>query len=125
MSFFLNNKMLLEKYNSIMEKSEAHRNKWALGLSVSFTVVIFISFAFYKGYLSFGFGSGYMAPNPPAGGQVANVISAKSVPSPIENTKETFKAAFDEISTQYQDFMNSVSNVLGPFFTGIEIYQRK
>ncbi len=102
-----------------MEKPEEDRNKWALGLSVTTTVVIFISFAFYKGYL--GFGNGYVAPKD----QTASVVSASSVPSPIQSTKETFQAAFDEINKQYQDFTNSVSDVLGPFFTGIEVYQRK
>jgi hypothetical protein len=111
--------MLLEKYNSIMEKPEEHRNKWALGLSVTLTILIFISFAFYKGYLSFG--NGYTAPK----GQVANVISAKAVPSPIESTKETFKSAFGEIKKQYQDFTDSVSAVLVPFVTGIDVYNRK
>ena len=111
--------MIREKYNSIMEKSEEHRNKWALGLSVSLSVIIFMSFAFYKGFLSFG--GGLMAPK----SQVANTISAKSVPSPVQNTEQTFKAAFDEISKQYQNFTDSVSSVLGPFFTGIEVYQRK
>src|SRR3989338_9775661 len=111
--------MLLKKYNSIMEKPEKHRNKWALGLSVTFTMLIFVSFAFYKGYLSFG--NCYMAPK----NQTANVVDAESVLSPIESTKETFKTAFGEIEKQYKNFTDSLSAVFVPFVTGIDVYERK
>ena len=102
-----------------MEKPEKHRNKWALGLSVTFTMLIFVSFAFYKGYLSFG--NGYMAPK----NQTANVVDAESVLSPIESTKETFKTAFGEIEKQYKNFTDSLSAVFVPFVTGIDVYERK
>jgi hypothetical protein len=111
--------MILKKYHSIMVKPEEHRNKWALGLAVVFSVLIFVSFAFYKGYLSFG--NIYQK----SGNQVANVISADAAPSPIENTKQTFKAAFEEIDKQYQEFKNSMAAVFVPFITGIEVYERK
>lgn len=106
-----------------MEKPEEYRNRWALGLAVTLSVFIFVSFAFYKGFLSFGNGNaiaGVKSQN-----QVANVVSAEALPSPIENTKETFSAAFDEIGNQYQQFKDSISAVLVPFFTGIEVYERK
>lgn len=106
-----------------MQREEGHRNKWALSLSVFFTLIIFFSFAFYRGYLSFS--NKNIVSNPPAGGQVANVVSADLVPSPIQNTKETFKSAFGEIGKKYKEFENSISNVLVPFFTGIEVYERK
>lgn len=109
----------MDKYRSIMGKPEAHRNKWALGLSVIFTFLIFVSFAFYKGFITFG--GGFAAPK----NQTANVISTNFVPSPIESTKETFGTAFDDIKQQYEQFTNSVSNVLVPFFTGIDVYSRK
>jgi len=115
--------MLLEKYNSIMEKSEEHRNKWALGLSVTLSVLIFTSFAFYKGFLSFG--SNNIIVQQKSATQVANVVSANSVPSPLENASKTFEAAFGEIGKQYQDFSDSISAVFVPFITGIEVYQRK
>lgn len=102
-----------------MEREEAYRNKWALGLTVTLSVFIFVSFAFYKGYLNFG--SGSIVPK----NQMANVVSAETVPSPLQNTKGTFKAAFGEIGKQYNQFTDSVSSVLTPFFTGIEVYQRK
>lgn len=111
--------MILEKYKSIMGKPEEHRNKWALGLTVTLSVFIFISFAFYKGYLGFG------NDNVVSKNQVANVISADLAPSPVQNTKETFGTAFEEIGKQYQEFKNSISNVFVPFITGIEVYERK
>jgi hypothetical protein len=107
-----------------MEKPEEHRNKWALGLATTLTLIIFVSFAFYRGYLSFG-NSGTIAEVKSQNQTAAAVLSVKSVPSPIENTKETFKSAFDEIGKQYGEFTDSMSNVLVPFFTGIEVYQRK
>ena len=115
--------MIWKKYKEIMQREEAHRNKWALGLATTLSVFVFISFAFYKGYLSFG--GGNMASNSPAGRQVASVVSAEVVPSPLQNTKETFSAGFDEIGKQYNQFTDSVSSVLVPFFTGIEVYERK
>ena len=110
---------ILKKYYAIMEKPEEHRSKWALGLAIASTALIFISFSFYKGYLGFG-GGGVASKN-----QVANVVSAESAPSPIQNTKETFTNAFGEINKKYQEFKDSVSSVLVPFVTGIEVYERK
>jgi hypothetical protein len=106
-----------------MTKSDEHRSRWALGLSVSFSILIFVSFAFYKGFLSFG--NGGVIAQQKTSNQVANVISAKLAPSPIQNTKETFKSAFDEIGKQYQAFTDSLSAVFVPFITGIEVYERK
>lgn len=109
--------MLRKKYRSIMQKPEEERNRWALGLTVTFSVLIFAGFAFYKGYLGFG-------GNAVFGGQTASVVSAEAVPSPVQNTKDTFEAAFGEIGKQYREFKDSVSSVLVPFITGIEVYKR-
>jgi hypothetical protein len=106
-----------------MEKGEEERNKWALGLSVVLSVLIFTSFAFYKGYLNFG--SNNVLAHKNSQNQVANVVSIGSVPSPIQNTKNTFKAAFDEIGKQYNKLTDSLSAVFVPFITGIEVYDRK
>ncbi len=101
-----------------MEREEGHRNKWALGLTVVFSVFIFTGFAFYRGFISFGNKSIMPA------GQVASVVSAKSVPSPIETSKQTFMAAFGEINTQFQQFKDSMASVLVPFISGIDVYER-
>lgn len=106
-----------------MRKEEAYRNRWALGLSITLSVLIFVSFAFYKGFINFG-GDNVIAKQK-SSDQMANVVSSESIPSPIENTKNTFMAAFGEIGKQYIDLKNSISSVLVPFFTGIEVYERK
>jgi hypothetical protein len=111
--------MLLKKYNSIMEQSEEHRNKWALGLTIVFSVIIFTSFVFYRGFINFGNGKIKSST------QMASVVSAKSVPSPLETSKGTLMAAFGEINKQYQEFKNSMANVLVPFISGIDVYERK
>jgi hypothetical protein len=117
--------MLLKKYNSIMEREEEHRNKWAWGLSIGLTLIIFVSFSFYRGFISLNFGAGKNIAQQKNSSQTANVISADLAPSPIQNTKQTFSAAFDEIGKQYQELKDSISAVMVPFFTGIEVYERK
>lgn len=102
-----------------MQQSEESRNRWAISLTVVFSVFIFIGFAFYKGFLSFeGF-------NTVSKVQTANIVAAEVVPSPVENTKKTFQAAFEEIDKKYQEFKESLSDVFVPFITGIEVYERK
>lgn len=123
MGFGILKTVFLKKYKSIMEKPEEHRERWALGLSVFFTAIIFVGFGFYKGFLNFG-GMGAIA-NQTYQDNMANVVSAKSVPSPIESTKQTFEAAFGEIGKQYQQLKDSMSSVLVPFISNIEVYQRK
>ena len=115
--------MILKKYNEIMEKSEEHRNKWALGLSVALSIFIFVSFAFYKGFINFG--SNDAVAGKQSSNQLANVISVKSAPSPLQNSREALVATFSEINKQYQKFKDSMSAVLVPFVTGIEVYERK
>lgn len=106
-----------------MERDEEHRNKWAAGLTFAVSAIIFTGFAFYRGFISFDLG-GVIAEIKPEK-QTASVVSVESAPSPIENSKEIFIAAFEEINNQYQQFKKSVSNVLVPFVTGIEVYERK
>lgn len=106
-----------------MNRSGEYRNRWALGLSVVSSLFIFISFAFYKGYISLGNDSGQIiAAEQKYSDQVASIVTPAS---PLQNTKETFEAAFNEINKQYQEFKDSLSNVFVPFISGIEIYERK
>lgn len=111
--------MIIKKYNQIMQKSEEQRNKWALGLALTLSVFIFVSFAFYKGFLSFGNNSVI------AQKESESQIVATDIPSPLENSKKTFGAAFSEIGKQYKLFKESIAGVLVPFVTGIEVYERK
>ena len=106
-----------------MEKSEEHRNKWAFGLTVICSIFIFTGWGFFSGFLNFGGGSELT--KQASKNQTAAVVSTKSVPSPIENTKNTFKSAFGGIKEQYQEFKNSMADVFVPFITGIEVYEKK
>lgn len=105
-----------------MAREESYRSNWALGLAVFCSVLIFAGFGFYRGFL--GFGGGTLAASKSLD-QMASVISADKVPSPIQNSKETLQSVFSEINTQYQDLKESLSAVFVPFITGIEVYERK
>lgn len=105
-----------------MQSSEQNRNRWAVGLTIFCSALIFIGFAFYRGFLSFGEG---MIAGEENKNQTANVISAEAVPSPLENSKEAFSAAFKEIGGQYQKFKDSMADVLVPFVTSINVYERE
>lgn len=101
-----------------MEKPEEYRNRWALGLATTLSVVIFISFAFYKGYINLG--GGDTVPQ----SQVASVIKTEAAPSPVESSKDTFAAIFKEITVQYQKVKDSLASVLVPFWSNIEVYEK-
>lgn len=106
-----------------MEQPEEHRNKWALGLAIGCSVFIFIGWGFFTGFLSFRGDSKLVGSK--SGSQTAAVVSAKKVPSPVENTKNSFKSAFGEMKKQYQEFKDSMADVFVPFITGIDVYDRE
>ncbi len=116
--------MLVKKYNSIMERDAAHRNKWAFGLATALSVFILVGFGFYKGYLSFENTNAVVAKSEKSN-QTATVITAGKAPTPITNSKETIGGIFDEIKNQYSQFIESINSVLVPFVTGIEVYERE
>jgi len=101
-----------------MSGDAEYRSKWAFWLTASLTILIFLSFAIYKGMFGFN--------------RAASLASEKSAeeivvkaPSPIENSKQTFGSAFKEIKGQYDLFKESIAGVLVPFVTGIDVYERK
>ncbi len=55
-------------------------------------------------------------------GQLASVASA---PSPIDSSKQALDSVWSEVGKSFNDFKESLSNVFVPFFTGIEVYERK
>jgi hypothetical protein len=104
--------MLIKKYNSIMERDESHRNKWAVGLSITISAFIFLGWAFYKDFIHLEFvGNGTLV-GKTAVSQEARAVSAVSPLSPIDNSKETFKAAFMEIEKRYATLKESITDVL-------------
>lgn len=100
-----------------MQQSERKRKNWAMGLSITLTLIIFVGFGFYRGFLSLGGSSS---------SQIANVVVAvEKAPTPLQSTKETFQSVFQEIGEKYVEFKNALSNVFVPFITSIEVYDRE
>lgn len=99
-----------------MERPEAHRNKWALGLATTFSLVIFVAFGFYKGYLSIQ--------NTNQVEKVA-IVPAEKAPSPIENSKTVFGEIFTDFKSKYTDLKESMAAVFVPFITSIEVYDNQ
>lgn len=109
--------MLVKKYNSIMQKPENERVKWAIGLSLVVYLFIFTGFAFNKGYLSVT-----LKKDSKASEAAAVVVSAEKAPSPLESSKDIFGEVSNEIRAQYGVIKESLESVFVPFFTSIEIY---
>lgn len=120
-----------------MQKSESYRINVARALTIVVFSFILTGFAFYEDLISFNNNINNVATNKNLNenyGQLASVASVnlvnknvgknQNVPSPIENTKETFKNFFDEIEIQFNNLKDSVSSVIVPFITSIDIYQR-
>jgi hypothetical protein len=109
--------MLVKKYNSIMQKPENERAKWAVGLSLVVYLFIFTGFAFNKGYVSVATKS-----DPKNSDVAAVVVSAEKAPSPLQNSKGIFSEVTGEVKAQYEVLKESLESVFVPFFTSIEIY---
>ncbi len=109
--------MIVKKYNSIMEKPEKDRAKWAIGLSLVVYLFIFAGFAFNKGYIT------VTTKNTSKSSEVAAVVvAAEKAPSPLEGSKGVFGEVVNEAKAQYGVLKESLESVFVPFFTSIEIY---
>lgn len=111
--------------NDIRQKPEDHRRKVAFGLSIALTLVITLGWAAERGFLHTS--SGTVAESDLQGelrssSQTATVATALT---PLESSKQTFKAILGEFGTAYSSFKESMSSVLVPFVSGIEIYEKK
>lgn len=102
---------------NIRSKPESDRRRAALGASLLVTTIIFATWVGTKGWINFG--------TPEKKMQTAQVIDAKSAISPFDSSKRTIQEVGSGIESAYRDFKESVSRVLVPFVTGIEIYERK
>lgn len=111
---------MLEK---LKQKPESHRHKVALGTSFLVTLLIAGVWAGQKGF--FGFSEETVVTknqvevvdkNPVAKNQKEN--------SPLANTKNAFSAAFSEINVKYSEIKESMSSVIVPFMTGIDVYDK-
>ncbi len=104
-----------------MSKSEEVRGRWALGITIVLTLFIFGGFGLYRGFITL--------PNINTGRIVAEETiqqeNVANVISPFENSMNTFRVAFDEIGKQYNSIKANVLDVFVPFFTSIDVYERK
>lgn len=99
-----------------MERPEAYRNKWAVGLATTLSLIIFLAFGFYKGYL-----------NVQNSNQIEKVaiVPAEKAPSPIENSKTVFGGILKDFKSKYTDLKESMASVFVPFITSIEVYDNQ
>lgn len=103
---------------SIRNKPEDARRRAALGMSLVITAIIFAGWLGSKGWIG-------LPQKNDTRLQTAQVIDAKNVESPIDTSKKALSGAGIEIKSAINDFNESISRVLVPFMTGIEIYERK
>ena len=105
---------------NIRQKPESYKRGMALGLSLLLTFFIAFGWAGQKGIL--GGGSSVAEIPKVKKTQTANVASAVS---PAESSKQSVLSGFTEIKKTWTDFKDSISSVLVPFMTGIEVYEKK
>lgn len=102
---------------NIRSKPESDRRRAALGASLLVTTIIFATWVGTKGWIEAPRGDGKL--------QAAQVIDAERAISPVDSSKRILSEAGKQIKSSYSDFKESISRVLVPFVTGIEIYERK
>lgn len=102
---------------NIRSKPESDRRRAALGASLFITAIIFATWVGSKGWIEMPKGEGNL--------QTAQVIDAEQAVSPLDSSKRAAGEIGSEIKSSYNNFKESVSRVLVPFVTGIEIYERK
>ncbi len=105
-----------------MQEPYYKRERWALGMTIFLSTLIFVSFAFYKGFINI---DGKKVALDESFVSDQNVASAVIAPSPLDNSKEFLSKIFDEFNSQYKDLKESLYNVFVPFVTGIDVYEIK
>ena len=106
----------------LRRKPDSYKHKFAFFTATFISLIIFAGWAGSKGYI--GLPSGEVAYTPEQ--NVAAASSAKlEVPSPFDNSMNAIKAAFGQFGEQYNSLKESLSNVLVPFISGIEVYESK
>lgn len=110
-------KKLLE---TMRQKPEHHKRAISFGLSLVITLVIALGWAGQRGILG-GEGEGMAeAPKIVPTKQTASVALA-----PVESSKRSLTSGLESAKQAYLNFKESLANVLVPFVTGIEVYERK
>lgn len=104
-------------------KPESYRHKVAFFAATVLSFLIFVGWAGFKGYIALP--NGTVAYEPQAQ-NIAAVAGAKTeAPSPFDNSVSALKAAWSQFGDEYASLKESLSNVLVPFISGIEVYESK
>ncbi|MEK7117178.1 MAG: hypothetical protein AAB861_00190 [Patescibacteria group bacterium] len=113
---------MLKTIHKLREQPESYRHKVAFFTTTVISLAIFVSWAGFKGYI--GFPEGQVAYTPEQ--NVAALTASQIEPaSPFDNSMNAFKAAFSKFGEEYNSLKESLSNVLVPFISGIEVYESK
>lgn len=102
--------------DNIRQRPEHHKKAVSVFLSLILTSVFVLGWAFQKDIIS---------PNVAKSERYERVTASTKPASPTQSYKRSVKKAFGELSSVYSAFKASVSSVIVPFITGIEIYERK
>ncbi|MEK7062638.1 MAG: hypothetical protein AAB946_01235 [Patescibacteria group bacterium] len=113
---------MLKTIHKLREQPESYRHKVAFFTTTVISLAIFVSWAGFKGYI--GLPNGQVAYEPEQ--NMAAILTSKTeAPSPFDNSINAFKAAFSQFGEEYNAIKESLSNVLVPFISGIEVYESK
>ncbi len=102
-------------FKKINERPENERNHIALGLSVFLTLVVFFGW-------SVGKQSNVIAKKPTPSVQTASVAQNTSV---WDTTISSIRPMIEQLKETFYSARESVENVLVPFVTGIEVYEKE
>ncbi|HEY4515717.1 MAG TPA: hypothetical protein VJH67_00840 [Candidatus Paceibacterota bacterium] len=101
--------------HKLKQKSESYRHKVAFFTASALTLAVLVGWAGYRGFINMP--SGTVA--------YEETLEIEVVPSPIQNSRNAFGAAFEKFIEQFDSFKESIANVLVPFMSGIEVYESK
>lgn len=113
---------MLKTIYKLRERPESYRHKVAFFTATAISLIIFAGWAGSKGYI--GLPNGQVAYEPEQ--NVAALAASQTEPaSPFDNSMNAFKAAFSQFGEEFESLKESLSNVLVPFISGIEVYESK
>lgn len=112
---------------NLRRKPESYRHKIALFTSTTFSLIVFVAWASFNGFI--GMPKSSVAEENPSQNTAtvseASLNLSEEALSPLGNSKSALKAALDQFSAQFGVLKESLSNVLVPFMSGIEVYESK
>ncbi len=112
-----------------MTREKEYRNKWALALTALTFVLVLAAFGFYKGFLPLGGGAAALTSSQKAAEEEAEremiAKNTQKMPSPLQNSVQTISTAASEMKTVYDSFVGSLSSVLVPFISSIDVYNKE